>query len=265
MTGPSLPDWPRTTELAAAGIEPGEAELADPDCLAPGESARLLAGHPWRRFVVLGDSVANGPVEAVEGYSALRWTDRVAAELKATGPGLQYLNLGRIGLRAREIRLTQLAAAIEFQPDLALVLGGGNDAFRPGYAGAVADAVDAELAATIEGLQAAGADVATVGLFDVSHSPAVPDRLRPELRQRLALLSARARGLAGRYDTIHADLSRHRRASDPALYSADGRHGNARSDAIAAAEMIRQLGARLRRTAERGAAPVSPAEGSPDR
>ena len=34
------------------------AELADPDCLADGESARLLTGHPWRRFVVLGDSVA---------------------------------------------------------------------------------------------------------------------------------------------------------------------------------------------------------------
>jgi len=232
------------------------AELADPDCLAAGEGARLLSGHQWRRFVVVGDSVANGPTEAVEGFTPLRWTDRVAAELQRVRPELQYLNLGRIGLRAHEIRLTQLAAAVEFRPDLALVLGGSNDAFRPGYAGAVADAVDAELAAMIEGLQAAGAEVATASLFNASYGPAVPDRLRPELRQRLALLASRARDLASRYGTIHVDLSRHRRATDPTLYSTDGRHGNARSDAIAAAELVRQLGERLRRPSE----PVSTTE-----
>lgn len=272
MIGPSVPAWPHTgiepsasgSQPGGAGIEPGPAELADPDCLAPGEGARLLAGHPWRRFVVLGDSVANGPFEAVEGFTPLRWTDRVAAELKAVRPDLRYLNLGRSGLRAREIRLTQLAAASEFQPDLALVLGGGNDAFRPGYADAVADAVDAELAAIIEVLRAAGAEVATVGLFDVSYSPAVPDRLRLGLRERMALLASRAQELASRYDTVHVDLSRHRRATDPALYSTDGRHGNARSDAIAAAEMVRQLGARLRR-AGAGIPPVSSTEGSPIR
>jgi lysophospholipase L1-like esterase len=259
MTGPvpaSSPDRPAATEtapdLGLAATGPGPSELADPDCLSPGESAELLAGHPWRRFVVLGDSVANGPFEAVEGFTRLRWTDRVAAELTAATPDLRYLNLGRSGLRASEIRQTQLSAALEFQPDLAMVLGGGNDAFRRGYPEA-ADAVDAELGAMIEQLQAAGAEVATIGIFDVSHSPAVPDRIRLELRQRLALLADRARGLAIRYDTVHSDLSCHRRAGDATLYSADGRHGNARSDAIAAAEMVRCLGARLRRSSAGGA------------
>ena len=49
---------------------------------------------------------------------------------------------------------------------------GGNDAFRPAYD---PDAVDAELTAMITALQGAGADVITVGMFDVSHSPAVPE------------------------------------------------------------------------------------------
>jgi lysophospholipase L1-like esterase len=242
VTGPVA-----ASELAAPTGPAGFAELADPDCLSPGESSALLAGHPWRRFVVLGDSVANGPTEPVEGFSTLRWADRVAAELAAAAPELRYLNLGVSGLLAREVRASQLSEALAFEPDLALVLCGGNDAFRRGYAGEVADAVDVELSYLFERLQAAGAVVATIGLFDVSYSPAVPDRFRLELRERLALLAAHARQLASRYDTVHSDLSRHRRSTDPTLYSADGRHGNARSDAIAAAELVRRLGDRLRR------------------
>lgn len=222
------------------------AELADPDCLAAGESATLLDGHPWRRFVVLGDSVAHGPFFPVPGYCPLRWSDRVAAELRAAAPDLQYLNLGVSGLLAREVRATQLDKALEFQPDLAVVVCGGNDAFRRTYADQ-ADAVDAELDAMLAALGPAGAQLVTVGIFDVSHSPAVPERYRLELRQRLALLAEHTRAVAARHDCVHVDLSRHPRASDPSLYGSDGRHGNARSDAIAAAETVRALGARLRR------------------
>ncbi|HEV2887604.1 MAG TPA: SGNH/GDSL hydrolase family protein [Jatrophihabitans sp.] len=247
------------------------AELADPDCLAAGEAATLLAGHPWRRFVVLGDSVANGPFFPVPGFCPLRWCDRVAAELQAAAPDLQYRNLGVSGALTREVRAGQLADALDFEPDLALVLCGGNDAFRPSYAGAVAEAVDAELSAILAALCSAGAQPATIGIFDVSYSPAVPDRYRLELRQRLAVLAEHARAVAERFDCVHADLSTHPRASDPTLYSPDGRHGNARSDAIAAAEMVRQLGARLRRGSAGGPpAPAAepalrPTEGSPRR
>jgi lysophospholipase L1-like esterase len=229
------------------GIGPRPAELADPDCLAEGESLRLLAGHPWRRFVVLGDSVANGPSYPVDGFSPLRWTDRVAAELRTQAPDLRYLNLGVGGQRAAEVRASQLDDALDFEPDLALVLCGGNDAFRRDYAGPVADAVDAELATMFGALRAAGAQPASICMFDVSYSPAVPERYRDELRLRLALLAQHARALAVRYDCVHIDLSRHRRSTDPTLYSPDGRHGNARSDAIAAAELVRALGARLSR------------------
>jgi lysophospholipase L1-like esterase len=223
------------------------AELADPDCLAAGEAAALLAGHPWRRFAVLGDSVANGPIFEVPGFCPLRWTDRVAAELRAEAPDLQYLNLGVSGLLTHEVRSSQLTEALAFAPDLALVLCGGNDAFRRNYTEERARQVDAELADILGPLRDQGAQLATICIFDVSYSPAVPEGFRAGLRERLARLAEHGRATAERFDCVHVDLARHRRADDPTLYSPDGRHGNSRSDAIAAAELIRALGARLRR------------------
>jgi lysophospholipase L1-like esterase len=221
------------------------AELADPDCLSAGEAAALLAGHPWRRVAVLGDSVANGPFFPVPGYRDLRWNDRVAAELRASAPDLRYLNLGVQNLLTREVRAGQLEPALEFGPDLALVVCGGNDAFRPAYA-EQAEAVDAELAAMLTALAAAGAQLVTIGIFDVSHSPSLPDRYRLSLRRRLALQAEHMRTVAAGFDCVHVDLSQHPRAADPDIYAPDGKHGNARSDAIAAAEVVRALGARLR-------------------
>jgi lysophospholipase L1-like esterase len=213
-------------------------ESEDPYCLRPGESADLLAGHPWSRFVVLGDSVAEGLCEPLEGYSDLQWADRLAAELAAANPGLEYLNLGVSGLRAHEIQATQLAPALAFRPDLALVVGGGNDAFSARYD---AERVDAALEAMVTALQEAGADVITLGMFDVSASPAVADWLRPGLHERMRRLSERTQVLAERLGTLHVQLTTHPLSTDPALYSSDGRHGNARSDAVATAETLRIL------------------------
>ena len=217
-------------------------EATDPWCLRPGEATELLRGHPWRRFVVLGDSVAEGLCEPVDGYPDLQWADRIAAELRAVRPELAYLNLGRRGLRAHEVRAAQLADALAFEPDLALVVCGGNDAFRSAYD---AEAVDAELTAMITALREAGADVITVGMFDVSHSPAVPETLRAALGERMRRLSRHTRDVAERLGTLHVHLTDHPLVADPSLYSSDGRHGSARSDAIATAETLKVLAAHL--------------------
>jgi lysophospholipase L1-like esterase len=224
------------------------AESRDPHCLREGESERLLAGHPWRRFVVLGDSVAEGLAEPVPGYSELQLADRIAAELSAAGPRLEYLNLGHRGLRAREIRAQQLRPALDFRPDLALVVCGGNDAFPATYR---PDEVDTELRAMITALGDAGAKVITVGLYNVSYSPAIAEWLRPGLRKRMQTLSERTAAVAAELGTLHLNLTAHPAVTDPDLYSSDGRHGNARSDAIAACEAVRLLGAHLAATRER--------------
>jgi lysophospholipase L1-like esterase len=223
------------------------AESEDPYCLRAGESARLLAGHPWRRFVVIGDSVAEGLAEPVPGYSEVQLADRLAGTLSAAAPSFDYLNLGHRGLRTREIRASQLGPALDFRPDLALVVCGGNDAFPATYR---PDAVDTELRAMITAVLATGADVITVGLYNVSYSPspAIADWLRPGLRKRMQTLSEHTAAIAAELGTLHLNLTAHPAATDPDMYSSDGRHGNARSDAIAVAEAVRLLGAHLAAT-----------------
>jgi lysophospholipase L1-like esterase len=220
-------------------------EAADPYCLRPGEAADLLTGHPWRRFAVLGDSIAEGVAEPLPGYSPLPFADRVADELGRLAPHWEYLNLGLRNLRAHEVRATQLAPALEFAPDLALAVCGANDALRPGY-DARADAVDAELAAVIRALQDAGALVVTVSIFVRAAYPSLPAWLTPPGTERMAALGLRTNAVAAALGTVHLDLARHPVARDPGALSTDGLHGNARSQSVAAAEMLRALGSSLR-------------------
>src|SRR5256885_16667540 len=91
---------------------------ADPFCLRPGEAETLLAGHPWARFAVLGDSIAEGVGDAVDGYGELGWADRGAAALAPHRSGFAYLNLGRPDPRTAHVRTPQLAAALAWPPHL---------------------------------------------------------------------------------------------------------------------------------------------------
>ena len=220
-------------------------EAADPYCLRPHEAETLLSGHPWRRFVVLGDSVASGVGDPVDGYTKLSWVDRIAAELRDAAPDFAYLNLGERELLAADVHERQLEGAIAFKGDLALVACGGNDALRRTYQ---ADAVDDELAQIVGGLRATGCDVITVGLFDASHAPLVSDRSREFVSVRMRTLADRTAAVGARFGSLHVNLSGHPVETDSTMYSADGLHGNLRSHAICAAETIRRLGARLGHT-----------------
>jgi len=220
-------------------------EAADPYCLRDGEAAALLAGHPWRRFVVLGDSVASGDGDFVEGYVALPWVDRIAAELTARAPEMVYHNLGRRNRRAARVRAEQLPAALDLVPDLALVACGANDAIDPRYD---PEAVDQEIAAMVRALRERGADVLTVGVLVLPRYPGLPDDVAPGLIERLTLLGHRTRALSVALGTIHIDLTDHPASGRPDLHSADGVHGNGRTHAISAAEAVRVLGAHLGNT-----------------
>ncbi|MEV4414685.1 SGNH/GDSL hydrolase family protein [Catellatospora sp. NPDC049609] len=231
--------------VTQAGGYAGMLEAADPWCLRPGEAAALLAGHPWRRFAVLGDSVAAGLGDPVPGYVELSWCDRIRAELAGVRPDLAYLNLGERDLRAAEIRQRQLDPALRFAPDLVLLAAGGNDALRRSYD---PDAVDGELAAMITALRASGAEVITVGMFNVSYAPSFPDPVKHLVRERMDMLSARTARLAARLGAIHTDCSGHPAERDPGSYSADGIHGNLRSHGICAALTVRRLGVFLGNT-----------------
>jgi lysophospholipase L1-like esterase len=219
-------------------------EAADPYCLGEGEAARLLAGHRWRRFVVLGDSIAAGVGESLPGYADQPWCDRIAAALRERQPGLEYLNLGIENTRAAQVRAAQLPAALGFAPDLALVSCGGWDLLQPGYDPA---AVTEQIRAIVSALAPPGVTVVTVGLFDGSCSPVVPKAFGKRLQARLQEFARSTREVADDLGAVHIDLTWHPAAKDADLYSSDGRHGSMRGHAIAAAEVIRALGAELAR------------------
>jgi lysophospholipase L1-like esterase len=219
---------------------PGEA--ADRYCLRDGEAARLLAGHPWRRFVVVGDSIAEGLGDPSPGYPGQPWCDRIAAALRAQQPDLAYLNLGVRNTPAAQVRAMQLGEALAFSPDLALAACGGYDLLQIKYDPA---AVAGELRAIVAAFAEQGCDVITVGLFDGSYAPAIPARLRELLRERLHDFSRRTEAISADLGAIFASLTWHPAVRDADVYSEDPRHGTMRGHAIAAAETIRCLGAHL--------------------
>ncbi|WP_432988932.1 GDSL-type esterase/lipase family protein [Dactylosporangium sp. CA-233914] len=186
--------------------------------------------HPWRRYAVLGDSVAEEP----GGFAELV-RDELAPEA--------FVNLGRRNLRAAEVRDLQLSAALAFRPDLAMVVCGANDAMRPGYE-ARADAVDEVMAGIIRPLQEAGACVITVSVFVMPQYPLMPAWLGAGFSHRMALLARHTNTLAARLGTIHVDLSEHPAiAAGEALTGKDGLHGNAHSHRIAATAVLQRLSA----------------------
>jgi lysophospholipase L1-like esterase len=231
-----------TTTRAGAPAGP-LTEWTDPAVLPAAEAAALLAGAPWKRMVTIGDSVAEGVREPVPGYRDLSWTDRVEEALGAATDGFTALNLGRRDLVAARVAAEQLGPALEFGPDLAFVVAGGNDMLRPHFD---EDEVRRELAAMVGAFRSAGADVATIGLLDITAAGLGPARFREVLSARTRRLNALAAEVAAEHGACHVDNPPgHPVAADPGIYSSDRLHLNARGHAFAAANTVRALAAHL--------------------
>src|SRR3954465_9846001 len=102
------------TEIPQRPEMPG-VEARDPHVLSPAEESELVAGHPWSRFVVLGDSIALGMGDPTEGYVTATWGGRVAAALAREHDGVTYANLARHRAKAADIRDSQLGPALDLE------------------------------------------------------------------------------------------------------------------------------------------------------
>jgi lysophospholipase L1-like esterase len=220
-----------------------DVEAQDPYVLSPAEQSELLAGHPWSRFVVLGDSVAKGMGDPTEGYVTATWAGRVAAALARERDGFTYANLGRHRAKAADIRDSQLGPALDLEPDLVAILGGGNDCL-------VAEEFDiASIKATIDDivvvLTDAGAAVVTYETVDFPG--AFPDPAFEEFNRRLLDLYAATREIARERGTVHVDIYSEPWAAERYCFSADLQHPTMRAQALAASATIRALGEHLRK------------------
>jgi lysophospholipase L1-like esterase len=215
-------------------------EATDPYCLTDEKAADLLAGHSWRRFAGIGDSVVEGIREPFPGYRDESWIDRLLRWARLAAPELAELNLGRRDLRAAQIRATQLAPAVDFAPDLAVVFAGGNDMFRRDFDEA---AVAADLSAMVGALRDLGCTVITLSAFDISRAGIVPERYAARSSERIRRLGALTGSVAARHGALFVDFNDHPLAKDPTVYSSDLVHLNARGHAVVAAEVLRHLAA----------------------
>jgi len=197
----------------------------------------------WTKLAVIGDSIAAGVREPSEGYEDLSWTDRITREL-----GTRTLNLGERDLTARQVREGQLARALDFRPDLAIVVCGGNDTFQDEFD---AEALEAELDRMVGAFRALGADVLTLGLFDSADAGFAGQRFMEVYAPRLRELNRVTREVSARWGAVFVDFSRHPAGTDRSIYASDRIHLNAKGHAIVAEESLRALAAHA------AAAPVS--------
>lgn len=206
------------------------------------EQTEMLRGAPWRRVAVLGDSIAEGVREDHPGFRDLSWIDVIVEPLEALEPGVEVLNLGLRNLLAAEARERQLEAALAFEPDLAIVAAGGNDALRPTYEPA---AVEGEVDAMVSALRGAGADVLMITLMDIVAAGVIPAEYASALDERLGSLAAVTRTVAERHGALLVDMRSHPASADPGVYSSDRLHLNTRGHAIVGAESVRVLAAEV--------------------
>lgn len=208
-------------------------EETDPYCLTTTAAAQLLAEAPWRRFVVIGDSLAAGTGDPSPGYEPGPWSARVAAALTHVHPDLAHTNLARVGATTRDTLDEQLERALDLRPDLIHVSSGANDIWRrtPCF-----HTVALDLRRLFERAASSGALVMTFTLGRAFVVPTITDFTR-----RVQILNAIIRSLAREYGAAVIDMWDHPIMGRPDLLSADRIHFAASGQAVLASEVVRGL------------------------
>ncbi|MGY0497305.1 SGNH/GDSL hydrolase family protein [Nocardia sp. FBN12] len=212
------------------------AEAEDPLVLAPEQVTALLAGAPWQRFAVLGDSIAAGTGDPSPGYAPTGWSDRVAAGLASANPTLAYRNTGRIGATSGQVIDLQLSEIIEFAPDLVHLSCGGNDLFT---AGGDVDRLRENLSTILTALADTGARLSIFTMADVWSV----ERMAPmrAMRPQMIVLNEMLRAAATEFDVVLTEFWNHPLQSRPELMSADLIHFTTSGQAVVASEVVRSL------------------------
>lgn len=185
------------------------------------------------RLAVLGDSIAWGQGA---GRSEDRLTPRLERALDAAGHRVVTRVLAVPGARSAGLA-AQVDAALEWVPDVALVVIGANDLT---HLVPVEEAVTA-LGSAVRRLRLSGVQAVVAPAPDLSAVPHVPVFLRDVVREAGVRLRTRQAEIVTAEGGLVAD--REQRASsafatDPGLFSADRFHPSSRGYAVIAESLL---------------------------
>jgi lysophospholipase L1-like esterase len=182
---------------------------------------------PWNRYVALGDSFTEGMCDPApdvpDGDTFRGWADRLAERLHAQhraagGRGLEYANLAIRGRLLPQILSEQLPVALEVQPDLVSLVGGGNDVLRPG---SDVDALAERLEDAVAQVRSTGADVLMATGVDPKDGPLIK-----LTRGRVATYNSHIWSIARRQGAYVMDLWGMRALRDWRMWADDRIHLN---------------------------------------
>ncbi|WP_223162801.1 SGNH/GDSL hydrolase family protein [Nocardioides antri] len=213
-------------------------EATDPYCLSPGGAGGLLAGAPWRRFGVIGDSLSAGVGDPSPGYAPEGWPERVATTLRLVAPDLEYSNIARVGATTVDALRDQVDRIRAFAPHLLHVPSGPNDLLTrtPDY-----PAIERNL----DRLYAQAADTgAQLMTFTLGRAFVVPTFA--DWTDRIRRLNDIVRSVASTRGAVVVEMWDHPINDRPNLVSADGIHFSSSGQAVLAAEYVKSLAALIR-------------------
>ena len=193
-------------------------------------------GHPFNRYVALGDSFTEGigdpNPQSPGGHRG--WADRVAEELAHGHEDFAYANLAIRGRLLNQIIDEQLQPAIDLHPDLVTICAGGNDVIRPG---GDPDLLAEKMDGTVSRLRETGATVVLFTGPDIGSTPVLGS-----VRGRVAIYNENLRTVAARHDAVLADMWALRELSNPQMWAPDRLHFSPLGHHTIAAMVLDTLG-----------------------
>nr|CEL15365.1 lipolytic enzyme, G-D-S-L family [Kibdelosporangium sp. MJ126-NF4]CTQ95596.1 lipolytic enzyme, G-D-S-L family [Kibdelosporangium sp. MJ126-NF4] len=162
------------------------------------------------------------------------WADRVAEQLAAHEPDLQYANLAVRGRLMGQVLAEQLEPALAMRPDLVTLYAGGNDLMRPSVdIDALMDDYDKAIGRLVE----SGATVVVFTGVD-----GVADALFRKMRGRAAIYNEHTRVIAARRGALVVDMWAMRQLRDRRMWAPDRLHLNALGHTEVAIAVLDVLG-----------------------
>ena len=197
-------------------------------------------GRLWSRYVAIGDSFTEGVSDPDPGAedTYVGWADRLATSLadlaEADGRDFGYANLAIRGRLLADITQRQLPEALDLEPDLVSIVGGGNDILRPR---ADIDSLAVQLEEAVMRIRATGADVLLATPTDPREAPVLK-----HVRGRNATYAAHVWTIARRHGCAVVDLWGNEALRDWRMWGEDRIHLTSRGHDRVARSALAALG-----------------------